>query len=232
METRAGEGRETGTRAGGFQRAGTTCGEADERRRGGVRIFAVFDDDGGSGGCEEGLGRGLQGLGASSGGSGSGRESGRDGESSVFSFFLLLDPFFICNVSDLKDDSTHFVTNEQYLVACLETSSLGRATSLFTTIQSNPSMLPLLSPQTWSTYYSLLLKGKDLSSLVEAVVFQVASKEENTSPLAAEVLAKVVELAREVGGERGAEAEEKLKKAVGEERFEEAVKSSGGKGGE
>ena len=92
-------------------------------------------------------------------------------------------------------------------------------------------MLPLLSPQNWYLYYSLLFKAKDLPSLAEAIVFQASSKEENASPLAVEDLEKGIELAREIGGEEEEKAESRLKEVVGEERFEEAMKSLGGKKG-
>lgn len=86
-------------------------------------------------------------------------------------------------------------------------------------------MLPLLTSKNWSIYYSILVKAKDLPSLVRSVVFQASSKHEDASPLAVEDLAKGIQLAREIGGEEGKEAEERLEEVVGKERFEEGLRS-------
>ncbi|KAL7413254.1 hypothetical protein BDY24DRAFT_389450, partial [Mrakia frigida] len=112
---------------------------------------------------------------------------------------------------------------EMYLLACLETSSFDKGRTLLATLQTFPSMLPLLTSKNWSIYYSMLVKAKDLPSLVRSVVFQASSKHEDASPLAVEDLAKGIQLAREVGGEEGKTAEGKLVDLVGKERFEEAV---------
>ena len=97
-------------------------------------------------------------------------------------------------------------------------------------------MLPLLTPSNWSLFKSILFKAKDLPSLVESIVFQATStEEENASPLAVEDLTIGVELAREVGGEEGKKAELKLKEVAGMAIFEAAVKrvegSEGGREG-
>jgi len=148
--------------------------------------------------------------------------------------FLWVRAFFTSIPTKLKLEPlvSPFSNSPQYLLACRETSSVDQAKLFFTAVQANPSMLPLFTPGNWSLFNSILLKEKDLPSLVESIVFQAASrKEENASPLRVEDLAVGVELAREVAGEEGEKAEEKLREAVVEKMFERAVKSLGRKEG-
>lgn len=146
---------------------------------------------------------------------------------SFFRSLLCLPSHMLVTYGDLEANSGFFnlisFDSQQFLLACLETSSFDQAKSLFTTIQTTPTTLPLLTPKNWSLYYSILVKSKDFPSLVEAIVFQ-ASWKENASPLLLEDLAKGIELAKEAEGDQGKEVEEKLKQLMAE-RFGEALKS-------
>lgn len=115
-------------------------------------------------------------------------------------------------------------------------------------------MLPLLSgARNWALYYDVLVQATDLAKLVETVEWQVelaskagksagaegsegeaegegregdGSKVPVTVILADSDVAKVVRLARKVGGEEGGKAEGRVRELVrGEERWDKVKKA-------